>query len=73
MVGGLLRDQQDSLAGVHRLVERDDGFFATDKQRNDHVRIDDDVAQRQYRHAGRIVCTSCFVNRRNQIFFRHQV
>jgi len=45
-VGLLLGDQQNALVGLHRPVERDDGFLAPDEQRNDHVRIYDDIAQR---------------------------
>jgi hypothetical protein len=44
-----LRDEQDVLAGVHRDVERLDGFRAAHEQRDHHVRKHDDVAQRQKR------------------------
>ncbi len=50
-VGLLLRHQHDALVGAHGDVERLDGLLAPDEQRNHHVRIDDDVAQRQHRHA----------------------
>ena len=49
-VGLLLGDQQDALVGAHGRVERLDRLLAPDEQRNHHVRIDDDVAQRQHRH-----------------------
>ena len=49
-VGLLLRDQHDALVGLHRDVERLDGFLAADEQRDDHVRVDHHVAQRQDRH-----------------------
>jgi hypothetical protein len=45
--GRLLRDEQDVLARVHRDVQRLDGFRPPDEQWNDHVREDDDIAQRQ--------------------------
>jgi hypothetical protein len=45
----LLRDQQNLLAGAHRLVERENRLLAADEQRNDHVRVHDHVAQRQDR------------------------
>ena len=47
--GRFLRDEQDVLAGVHRDVERLDGFRAPDEQRDHHVREDHDVAQREQR------------------------
>ena len=46
---GLLRDEQDVLARVHRDVERLDRLRAPDEQRDHHVREHDDVAQRQQR------------------------
>ena len=51
---GLLRDEQDVLAGVHRDVERLDRLRAPDEQRDHHVREDDDVAQRQERQRGHV-------------------
>ncbi len=44
----LLRDQQDLLVLLHHRFQRADGFLASDEQRHDHVRKDDDVAQRQH-------------------------
>ena len=44
-----LRHQQDLLIFLHHRFERADGFFPADEQRHDHVREDDDVAQRQDR------------------------
>src|SRR5262245_36621616 len=50
VVGGvLLRGQQDEGVGAHHLLERLDRLLAPNEERNDHVREDDDVAQRQYR------------------------
>ena len=51
---GLLRDEQDVLAGVHRDVERLDRLRAPDEQRDHHVRKHDDVAQRQERQQGHV-------------------
>ncbi len=48
-VGRLLRDEQDALVAVHRLLQRMHGFLAADEQRNDHVREYHHIAQRQYR------------------------
>ena len=50
-VGLRLSDEQDFLGRSHCPVESDDGFLAADEQGYDHVRIDDDVAQRQDRQA----------------------
>ncbi len=47
--GGLLRHQQDALTGVHRQLERFNRLGSPNKQRDDHVRKDHDVAQRQQR------------------------
>ena len=49
LAGGLLGDQHDVLARLHRHFERLDRLRAADEQRNHHVREDDDVAQRQQR------------------------
>ena len=49
-VGLLLRDQQDALVGLHRRFERLNRFLAADEQRDDHVRVNNDVPQRQHRH-----------------------
>ena len=49
VAGVLLRRQQDLLVGAHHLFERVDRLLAPDEQRHDHVRKDDDVAQRQDR------------------------
>ena len=50
VVGGvLLRRQQDERVRAHHFLERLDGLFAAHEQRHDHVREDDDVAQRQHR------------------------
>ncbi len=43
----LLGGQQNVLVGAHHLLERADGLLAADEERHDHVREDDDVAQRQ--------------------------
>ncbi len=51
-VGLFLRDQEDALVRLHGKIERDDRFFPADEQRDHHVRIDHDVAQRQHRHGG---------------------
>ena len=45
----LLREQQDLLVHLHRLLEREDGLLTAHEQRYDHVGIHDDVAQRQHR------------------------
>jgi hypothetical protein len=45
-----LRDQHDALVTLHGQVERMDGFFPADKQRDHHVGINHHIAQRQYRH-----------------------
>ncbi len=50
VVGGvLLRGEQDERVGAHHLFERLDRLLAPDEERHDHVREDDDVAQRQHR------------------------
>ena len=50
VVGGvLLRRQQDERVRTHHLFERLDGLLAADEQRNDHVRENNDVPQRQHR------------------------
>ena len=50
VVGGvLLRRQQNERVRAHHLFERLDRLLAADEQRHDHVREDDDVAQRQHR------------------------
>ena len=43
----LLGDEQDLLVILHHILERPHRFFAPDKQRHDHVREDDDVAEGQ--------------------------
>jgi hypothetical protein len=48
-----LGDQQDLLAARHRGFQRSHGLLASDEQRNDHMREDDHVAQRQDRQLGR--------------------
>ena len=45
----LLGREQDEGIGTHHLFERLDRLFASNEKRDDHVREDDDVAQRQYR------------------------
>jgi hypothetical protein len=45
----LLGQQQDLLFARHRGLEGLDGFFAPHEQRDNHVRIDDDIAQWQKR------------------------
>ena len=50
VIGGvLLRREQDERVGSHHLFQRLDRLFAPNEERNDHVREDDDVAQRQDR------------------------
>ena len=51
-VGLFLGDQQDALVGLHGQIQRHDGLFPADEQRDHHVRIDDHVTQRQHGHAG---------------------
>ena len=46
-LGIFLRQQQDLLVVCHRGFERENRFFATDKQRDDHVWINHDIAQRK--------------------------
>ncbi len=45
----LLRREQDQRVVLHHLFERADRFLAADEQRHDHVRENDDVAERQHR------------------------
>ena len=45
----LLRRQQNERVRAHHLFERLDRLLAADEERNDHVREDHDVAQRQHR------------------------
>ena len=47
-VGLLLRHQHDALVGPHGRIERLDRLLAAHEQRDHHVRIDHDVAQRQH-------------------------
>ena len=47
LAGVLLGDKQDLLVGAHHLFERADRLLAADEKRHDHVRENDDVAQRQ--------------------------
>src|SRR5690606_26628841 len=49
----LLRDEQNLLARTHRLVERKDRLLAADEKRDDHMGVDDDIAQRQDRNGAR--------------------
>jgi len=42
-----LRDQEDAFVRGHRAFQRRHRFVAADEERHDHVREDDDVAQRQ--------------------------
>ncbi len=50
VIGGiLLREQKDLLFARHRRLEGFDGLLTTHKQRDNHVRIDDDIAQWQER------------------------
>ena len=64
----LLSDQQDALAGVHCTVKSHDRPLSTHEQRNHHVRIDHDVAERQYRDS--VVVCLLYVG--HQVFFRHR-
>ncbi len=54
-IGLLLCNQEDFLAGVHGAVQCDDGLLAPDEQRDHHVRIHDNVAQRQHGRAAQLV------------------
>jgi hypothetical protein len=45
----LLRGKQDRAVRFHHGFQGADRFFAAHEQRNDHVRKDHDVAQRQHR------------------------
>ena len=45
--GILLGDEQDLLVVLHHVFERAHRLLAADEQRHDHVREDDDVAERQ--------------------------
>ena len=48
VLGGVeLRDQENLLVGRHRRLQRGHRLVAPDEQRDDHVREDDDVPQRQ--------------------------
>ena len=49
-IGLLLGDEQNLLAGLHRLVQRLNRTRAPHKQRNDHVRVNDHIPQRQDRY-----------------------
>jgi hypothetical protein len=64
----LLRDQQDALTGVHCTIERHDGALATHEQRDHHVGIDHDVAERQNRDSA--VVRLFYLG--HQIVFRHK-
>jgi hypothetical protein len=44
-----LRDEQDLLVVLHHIFESAHRFFAADKERHDHVREHDDVAEGQDR------------------------
>jgi hypothetical protein len=48
----LLRHEQNLFGTAHCVIESKDGFLASDEERNDHVRIHDDIAQRQHGHCG---------------------
>ncbi len=54
-IGLLLCYQQDSLAGIHRIVESVNRLIPTNEKGYHHVWIDKDVSKRQYRHARQIV------------------
>src|SRR5690606_3862337 len=45
--GVLLRGEQDLLVSAHHFLERANRLLATDEERHDHVRENDDVTQRQ--------------------------
>ena len=45
----LLRRKHDQRVVLHDLFERPDRFLAADEQRHDHVRENDDIAERQHR------------------------
>src|ERR1700730_18490525 len=46
----LLRDQHDSLVGAHGNVQRLYRLLTADEKRDHHVRINDYIPERQYRH-----------------------
>ena len=48
-IGTLLRDQQNLLVVRHRGIQRLDRFFPAHEERDDHVRIYDDIAERKHR------------------------
>jgi hypothetical protein len=50
-IRAFLRDQQDLPLTLHGALQRTHGFVATDKQWNDHMRINHYVTQRQYRQS----------------------
>ena len=60
-VGPLLCNQKNLFAGVHGQIERDNRFFPADKERDHHVRINDDVSKRQYGYAGRLALRVAFL------------
>ena len=67
IIGGvLLCDEQDALVFAHHLFQRLDRLFTPHEERNDHVREDDDVAERQDRDrlkascGGRVAHTTSF-------------
>ncbi len=43
-----MRDQEDLLVLLHYRLERADRFFTPHEERDDHMRKDDDVTQRQH-------------------------
>ncbi len=59
VLGILLGRQQNVLVVAHHLFEGADRLFAPHEQGHDHVREDDDVAQRQNRHDLRPAIGGC--------------
>ena len=53
----LLRDQQDLLVVRHRSIQGLDRFFAAHEQRNDHMRVNHHVPQRQHRDSTRLIAS----------------
>ena len=50
LAGVFLGHEENFLVEAHGPLEGLDGLLPTDEQRDDHVRIDDDIPQRQYWH-----------------------
>ncbi|KHF24420.1 hypothetical protein JV46_29460 [Solemya velum gill symbiont] len=59
-VGVALGNEQDRLIVTGRIIECANRFFAPHEKRDNHVRIDNDVTQRQYRDICRNLCNLFF-------------